>query len=39
LALGIGVDDIFLLAHAFTEVPSGTPVQVRPHPSARAHLR
>ncbi|XP_060061993.1 protein patched homolog 2 isoform X2 [Erinaceus europaeus] len=27
LALGIGVDDIFLLAHAFTEVPSGTPLQ------------
>ncbi|XP_043317460.1 protein patched homolog 2 isoform X3 [Cervus elaphus] len=29
LALGIGVDDIFLLAHAFTEAPSGTPLQER----------
>lgn len=29
LALGIGVDDIFLLAHAFTEAPPGTPLQVR----------
>ncbi|XP_064445313.1 protein patched homolog 2 isoform X11 [Mirounga angustirostris] len=27
LALGIGVDDIFLLAHAFTEAPPGTPLQ------------
>ena len=32
LTLGIGVDDIFLLAHAFTEAPPGTPLQVRPHP-------
>ena len=32
LALGIGVDDIFLLAHAFTEAPPGTPLQVRLHP-------
>lgn len=31
LALGIGVDDIFLLAHAFTEAPPGTPLQVRLH--------
>ncbi|XP_034874620.1 protein patched homolog 2 isoform X2 [Mirounga leonina] len=29
LALGIGVDDIFLLAHAFTEAPPGTPLQER----------
>ncbi|XP_040144497.1 protein patched homolog 2 isoform X3 [Ictidomys tridecemlineatus] len=29
LALGIGVDDVFLLAHAFTEAPSGTPLQER----------
>ncbi|XP_068949243.1 protein patched homolog 2-like [Petaurus breviceps papuanus] len=29
LALGIGVDDMFLLAHAFTEAPSGTPLQER----------
>ncbi|XP_058408206.1 protein patched homolog 2 isoform X3 [Diceros bicornis minor] len=29
LALGIGVDDIFLLAHAFTEAPPGTPFQER----------
>ena len=36
LALGIGVDDIFLLAHAFTEAPPGTPLQVRPHPLAWA---
>ncbi|XP_036206410.1 protein patched homolog 2 isoform X8 [Myotis myotis] len=28
LALGIGVDDIFLLAHAFAEAPPGTPLQV-----------
>nr|XP_055198085.1 protein patched homolog 2 isoform X12 [Nyctereutes procyonoides] len=28
LALGIGVDDIFLLAHAFTEAPPGTPLQL-----------
>ncbi|XP_025847761.1 protein patched homolog 2 isoform X4 [Vulpes vulpes] len=28
LALGIGVDDIFLLAHAFTETPPGTPLQL-----------
>ncbi|XP_047398896.1 protein patched homolog 2 isoform X2 [Sciurus carolinensis] len=27
LALGIGVDDIFLLAHAFTEAPPGTRLQ------------
>lgn len=39
LALGIGVDDIFLLAHAFTEAPPGTPLQVRPHPPARARLK
>lgn len=39
LALGIGVDDIFLLAHAFTEAPPGTPLQVRPRPPAWAHLR
>lgn len=38
LALGIGVDDIFLLAHAFTEAPPGTPLQVRPHPPAWAQL-
>lgn len=31
LALGIGVDDIFLLAHAFTEAPPGTPLQVQLH--------
>ncbi|XP_039740175.1 protein patched homolog 2 isoform X6 [Pteropus medius] len=29
LTLGIGVDDIFLLAHAFTEAPPGTPLQER----------
>ncbi|XP_059545909.1 protein patched homolog 2 isoform X3 [Myotis daubentonii] len=29
LALGIGVDDIFLLAHAFAEAPPGTPLQER----------
>ncbi|KAM5248608.1 protein patched homolog 2 [Ctenodactylus gundi] len=29
LALGIGVDDIFLLAHAFTKAPAGTPLQER----------
>uniref|UniRef100_A0A5F8HCG1 Patched 2 n=1 Tax=Monodelphis domestica TaxID=13616 RepID=A0A5F8HCG1_MONDO len=29
LALGIGVDDMFLLAHAFTEAPPGTPLQER----------
>nr|XP_033771760.1 protein patched homolog 2 isoform X1 [Geotrypetes seraphini] len=29
LALGIGVDDMFLLAHAFTEAGSGTPVKER----------
>ncbi|XP_061269060.1 protein patched homolog 2 isoform X4 [Bos javanicus] len=29
LALGIGVDDIFLLAHAFTEAPPGSPLQER----------
>ncbi|KAM8789444.1 protein patched homolog 2 isoform 2-T2 [Rhynchonycteris naso] len=29
LALGIGVDDIFLLAHAFTEAPPGSPLQDR----------
>nr|XP_019572108.1 PREDICTED: protein patched homolog 2 isoform X4 [Rhinolophus sinicus] len=29
LALGIGVDDVFLLAHAFTEAPPGTPLQER----------
>nr|XP_020145376.1 protein patched homolog 2 isoform X5 [Microcebus murinus] len=29
LALGIGVDDIFLLAHAFTEAPPGAPLQER----------
>uniref|UniRef100_A0A6I8NXS0 Patched 2 n=1 Tax=Ornithorhynchus anatinus TaxID=9258 RepID=A0A6I8NXS0_ORNAN len=29
LALGIGVDDMFLLAHAFVEAPPGTPVQER----------
>ncbi|XP_047398918.1 protein patched homolog 2 isoform X5 [Sciurus carolinensis] len=29
LALGIGVDDIFLLAHAFTEAPPGTRLQER----------
>ncbi|XP_063512730.1 protein patched homolog 2 isoform X7 [Pongo pygmaeus] len=28
LALGIGVDDVFLLAHAFTEALPGTPLQV-----------
>nr|XP_024652757.1 protein patched homolog 2 isoform X2 [Macaca nemestrina] len=27
LALGIGVDDVFLLAHAFTEALPGTPLQ------------
>ncbi|XP_013377074.1 PREDICTED: protein patched homolog 2 isoform X3 [Chinchilla lanigera] len=27
LALGIGVDDVFLLAHAFTKAPPGTPQQ------------
>lgn len=39
LALGIGVDDIFLLAHAFTEAPPGTPLQVRPRSPAWAHLK
>lgn len=39
LALGIGVDDIFLLAHAFTEAPPGTPLQVRPRPPAWVHPR
>ncbi|XP_058991360.1 protein patched homolog 2 isoform X3 [Mustela lutreola] len=34
LALGIGVDDIFLLAHAFTEAPPGTPLQLPSLPSA-----
>nr|XP_045228184.1 protein patched homolog 2 isoform X7 [Macaca fascicularis] len=29
LALGIGVDDVFLLAHAFTEALPGTPLQER----------
>ncbi|XP_004872967.1 protein patched homolog 2 isoform X2 [Heterocephalus glaber] len=29
LALGIGVDDIFLMAHAFTKAPPGTPLQER----------
>ncbi|XP_077814933.1 protein patched homolog 2 isoform X2 [Macaca mulatta] len=29
LALGIGVDDVFLLAHAFTETLPGTPLQER----------
>ncbi|XP_012371918.1 protein patched homolog 2 isoform X3 [Octodon degus] len=29
LALGIGVDDVFLLAHAFTKAPPGTPPQER----------
>ncbi|XP_060235737.1 protein patched homolog 2 isoform X2 [Meriones unguiculatus] len=29
LALGIGVDDIFLLAHAFTKVPPDTPLPER----------
>ncbi|XP_034358758.1 protein patched homolog 2 isoform X1 [Arvicanthis niloticus] len=29
LALGIGVDDIFLLAHAFTEAPPDTPLPER----------
>ncbi|GAB1288799.1 Protein patched homolog 2 [Apodemus speciosus] len=29
LALGIGVDDIFLLAHAFTKAPPDTPVPER----------
>ncbi|ELK26046.1 Protein patched like protein 2 [Myotis davidii] len=29
LALGIGVDDIFVLAHAFAEAPPGTPLQER----------
>ncbi|XP_004599000.2 protein patched homolog 2 isoform X1 [Ochotona princeps] len=29
LALGIGVDDIFLLAHAFAKAPPGTPLQAR----------
>lgn len=38
LALGIGVDDVFLLAHAFTEAPPGTPLQVRPYPPPWAHL-
>lgn len=39
LALGIGVDDIFLLAHAFTEAPLGTPLQVRPRSLAWAHAK
>ncbi|XP_033623221.1 protein patched homolog 2 isoform X4 [Fukomys damarensis] len=29
LALGIGVDDIFLLAHSFTKAPPGTPLWER----------
>ncbi|KAB1269367.1 Protein patched-like protein 2 [Camelus dromedarius] len=33
LALGIGVDDIFLMAHAFTEAPPGTPLQPPLHPT------
>lgn len=39
LALGIGVDDIFLLAHAFTKAPPDTPLPVRTHPAAWVHLK
>lgn len=39
LALGIGVDDIFLLAHAFTKAPPDTPLPVRTRPSAWAQLK
>lgn len=39
LALGIGVDDIFLLAHAFTKAPPDTPLPVRTRPSTWAQLK
>lgn len=39
LALGIGVDDVFLLAHSFTKAPLSTPLQVRTLSSSLGHPR
>ena len=39
LALGLGVDDMFLMAHTYSESDlSCTPVQVSPTPLLRARL-